>query len=158
MGGCSRHHASPLQFAIHAGLYGSDSNRDFGGVLLNLRPARRWQDENSDSPMRQILLILEILIRREEQLESGRFRSREQISLAHLRPSALVRGVDGMTNERVTKRNWRTLVGKDAHGAGTRGLVRRGEALLGMCQNSERLFADDSGKPFQKIIHRGACF
>jgi len=70
---------------------------------------------NPGRSCREILLIPEVLIGREQHLESGCFRCRDQLAILQRGPAELVGGFDKMRCEREAQRCRRALVEQDTH-------------------------------------------
>src|SRR5205809_3820860 len=84
----------PTQLAELAGLNWSDGSGNFSDVPLNDRPARGRQHKDGDPALPKILLVAEILVRGDEQVERSVFGSGQQITVAQVGPTSLVRRLD----------------------------------------------------------------
>ena len=59
----------PLHFLKAAWLRGGNSGNDFGNVHSDFRPIGRWQDQDGQCSVLQILLVTKILISCEEEIK-----------------------------------------------------------------------------------------
>ena len=79
-----------------------DRGRNITAHQTNTRPTRRAQHHDSDASRGQILLIPEILVGRDHDRKSGRFRRAEQVAVREPRPATLVRRLDLVADQRAT--------------------------------------------------------
>ena len=69
-------------------------------MTLEFRPTGEGQDKDSKGPTREVLLITQVLVRRDEHLKQS-FGGVQQLTVGQRRPSHLVGRRDGVTRERL---------------------------------------------------------
>ena len=72
-----------------------NSNHHFR-MLFDLRPARCFQDRDSNPSLGEVLLIPEALVGRHQQFKARRFRGFEQFTVGQALPASLVCRLDNM--------------------------------------------------------------
>ena len=106
-----------LQDQIFAGLDSRDGSVQLREMLLKRGAVVRPEFENRNAPGREVLLTAEVLVRHNEQDESGLFRGVEQLAVAEAPPPhALGRG-DFVVGQRVADLERDALVEEDPHQA-----------------------------------------
>ena len=85
--------------------------------LFDSRPTGGWQNHDSNAVARQVLLILEILIGRYQNLESLLLGSAQQIAVLLRAPSFLKDSEDRVMREVSAQRNRRALIKENPHGS-----------------------------------------
>jgi hypothetical protein len=71
-----------------------DRQHNYARILLNDVPIVGTENYQGESPVREVLLVGEILIARNHQIEQRIFRSAEQFAIFQLCSAHLVRGRD----------------------------------------------------------------
>jgi len=80
-------------------------------------PAGRLEDHNADPASHQVLLILQILIRREQQIVTTLLDSSDELTILQRAPAKLVCCGDLMIDQSALQRNWDTLIKDDLQAA-----------------------------------------
>jgi len=91
-----------LHFGVAAWLCRVHRGSNAAEMQTHYRPLRVRKHQNGDLAASQVLLILDILVCREQYLEAGRFRDIQQITVRELVPAALSR-----LNNSVPHKRWR---------------------------------------------------
>ncbi len=86
--------ASQSQFVVSAVGQAVQCCDDLGNSLTDARPRCGAQDQDCDPSLGEVLLIAQVLVRSDENMVAGIFRSAEKISILQCRPLAFVRRVD----------------------------------------------------------------
>lgn len=118
----------------------------------NARPTRRREHQYRDAPRRQVLLVLQVLIGRNEQGEIGVFGGLQQFSILQLCPSALERRIDGVASQELTERDRRALIEQNAQ------LRRRDSTARSMREDGPHLFERNARKPLEELMQRHVVF
>ncbi|MGE0291845.1 MAG: hypothetical protein AB7P97_05785 [Hyphomonadaceae bacterium] len=84
-------------------------------MRLNAGPVRRIDHDHGDTPLRKVLLIAKILVRRDEDLESVALGRRKQRAILKLIPTAFERRFDIVRRKSLSERGWRALVKENLH-------------------------------------------
>lgn len=117
--------------------------------LLDSRPTRRAQNHDGDDSIDQVLLVPEILVRRDEDLETRGFGSQNQLTVLEAGPSALVSCLYRVPDEMPSKWRGRALVEQNLHlGHGQR-------TACSVLQNDTCLLQRDPWKPVDELVDRG---
>ena len=102
-GGASRDLSlGDLHFGVAAWLCRVHRGSNAAEMQTHHRPLRVFKHQNGDLAASQVLLILDILVCREQYLEAGRLRGIQQITVRDLVPAALSR-----LNNSVPHKRWR---------------------------------------------------
>ena len=124
-------------------IYSCDDNRE---VAFDSWPTGREQNDDRQTPVSEILLILQILVCRYENLESGSFCSSDQFTVLKLRPSLFVRCDDLMIHQRFAQRGRRALIEEHLHSGCFEGTARN------MLEYGFRLLRRDAREPLDKLV------
>ncbi len=119
-------------------------------VPLDARPARLREYRNGDTSLRQILLVLEVLIRCDQDLETGGLRPSKQLAVRQRAPTEIDYCRHVML-EVAAKRGWGSLIEEYAH---SRHLQRARRVL----QNQAYLVRRYAWKPTHEIGDVRAVF
>ena len=141
-----------LDLGVAARRSGIDGCRYASDDGLDARPPCSSEHDDSDSAIREILLIPEVRVGGEQHVEATGLRSREQFPVAQRRPALFESGHHLMRGQVPSDRHWSALIEQNAH------LRRRQRAPGRMVENSLDLLQGDALKPFNKVGNRGAIF
>jgi len=92
-----------FHFAIAARRHGANCGYDFSDTRFDQVPVVRAQHQYRHFPARQVLLIGELLIRRNEQIETRFFRRRQQRTVFQPGPALKPRGDNCVTIDQQAK-------------------------------------------------------
>ena len=127
-----------------------DRGAHVGQVPLDARLARLGQYRNGDTPPRQVLLVLEVLIRCDQGLEPGGLRPSKQLTVRQRAPTE-IDYCGHVVLEVAAKRGWGSLIEEYAH---SRHLQRARRVL----QNQAYLVCRYARKPAHEIGDVRAVF
>lgn len=119
---------------------------------VDTRPARGHQHNDGNTACREVLLISEIRISRDQQGEAFSFSRIEQTAILELCPTTLVRGDNLMLRQESTQRYRGTLIEQNTH---LRRCKRTPRRVLQHCAD---LFNGDTWEPFDKLRYQRTVF
>jgi len=108
-------HISNLNFSILTGCYLVNSRLNIIHSQPNTRPGRRQKDENGDLSARQVQLVSEILVCRDQELAARPLGCIKQITILQVGPPPLKGGVHQMTGKMPAKGRGRALIQENFH-------------------------------------------
>ena len=120
--------------------------------LLQARPARGGKDHDGQVAVVEVLLVLEVLVRRDEHLKPCRLGRGDEFAILQAGPAALVRCFYNMTGKRMAQWGWRALVKKNKHSR------HRQSAARGMLQHGSRLLDRNAREPLDELVQRSVVF
>lgn len=130
----------------------SDRLADRRHALLDTRPAGREQDHDANGSVGQVLLVLEIPVRGQQNFEACLFSESDQLAVFQIRPSTLVGALNSMFRKFPAQRQGRPLVEEDLHLGGRERTPSR------VFKNSLGLVDRHAGEPIDELMDRGVVF
>jgi hypothetical protein len=119
---------------------------NFSGSSPYARPARGTEYDNSYAARGQILLILQVHVRRHQHGKPGHFSRLQQLAIFERRPATFVCGGHIMLRQKLTKRRRCSLIEQDLH------LRQRKRAPRGVLQDCAHLLESHTGEQLNELI------
>lgn len=111
---------------------------------LNARPAGSRQHDHRDLTTREVLLISQILVGRDQNRKAALFGFLQQFTVFQIVPTKLKGRRDLMDRKVLAKWDWSTLVEKNTH-------LRRFEGAGGVLKHGADLRERHARKPVDKV-------
>ena len=113
----------------------------------------RAENDDSDAPARQILLVFPTPVHGHQNIEMGRLNGLQKIAVFQSRKTCIPHGLTIVLGEGTSQPLINAFVDENAH-LGPCG----GQEFSGLLQGSDRHFAGDCGKTLEKFFQRFAAF
>lgn len=88
---------------------------DPGDVTPDARPARRHQHEHADPPARQVLLVVDVLVRGDKDVETFGLGAGEQLPVLEVVPAPLVCSLDSVLRQVIPQGHGCPLIEEKPH-------------------------------------------
>jgi hypothetical protein len=120
--------------------------RTISAAAARMRGQLVAEYDNGYAARGQILLILQVHVRRHQHGKPGHFGHLQQFAIFEIGPTALVRGGDIMLRQELAKRRGRSLIKQDLH------LRQRKRAPRGVLQDCAHLLESHTGEQLNELI------
>lgn len=131
----------------------SDRVSDMVEVLPNEAPVGGHQDHDGQTVSLQVLLVAEILVRRDQCRKALGFGGTQELAVLQRLPTVLERRDDVVTRKGVAQWDWRALIEQDLHARRLRGF----KAAPRVLDYGVNLLARDAWKPLDKFLDGSAA-
>jgi Erythromycin esterase len=140
----------PRQFAIIALAYRQAGGCDDGSVRPKIRPTRGPEHQDRNPATREVLLIAQVFVGRDEKREALRLGRAEQRPILELRPPALIGRRDLVCPKGPPERCGGTLIKEDPHAT----LGGNREASARVLEDRVNLLSRHAREPLQELGDR----